>query len=966
VLTAVPIPWLGFQMPMDIIAIGAVTGIAYSLFGIGISLTYQSSRVINFAQGAMGAVPGLLVASLVVDHGWGYWPALIAALVVSVLTGALMEVGVIRPLRRAPRLVVLVATIAASQLLLIPEPFVVHLNHTKLGVTPYPLPIHARLNLGPIHLTAADTLILILGPLLLVGLVIFLRGTNVGMASRGIAENEEAASLAGVPVRRVSLVIWSFSGLLAGMSAILLGPTQPVLGQLFGAGGGGFASNSDLLLKGLGAAMIGGLVSVPRVFASGLAIGVIEALVRWNYPRAGGQVDLVLVVLIVGSLLLRRNLRALSRGGEESSWSLAGGVRTLPTRIRRLPTVRAAHVALIAVVLLVAFIVPQSASQPEDVLFSAIFVYVLVNMSLVVLTGWAGQISLGQFTFVGLGALVGGRMAQLGYPPFGALIIATTVGALAAFVVGLPALRMRGLFLAVTSLAFAVLVDAWMTQQSWLIHTTAFSNSTTLHRPRWLGVNFQNEHNFNHLMLLFVVIVAAMIYRLRSTGVYRKLIAVRDNESSAAALGVAPAATKLLAFVFSGALASFAGYWYGTLLIGFGGAGLTAPTLSLVMVTMVILGGSTSITGAVLGALYVRGIPYVVHSTSIQLLTSGGGLLLVIILFPGGLAAAAFRARDWLLTRVMRIDLSEEEEPAGEREMAAMRLEPRPRGQDESNEAPPLEAMDIVVRYGGLTALGGVSIRADHGEIVGLIGPNGAGKTTLFDVLTGLVSPDSGRVCLFGSDVTYLKPDQRAQMGLGRSFQQARLFDDLTLTETLKVALERSQPSELVPSVLGLWPSRAAERQKELRVADLLELCGLERYAEKKMFELSTGTKRIAELASVIALEAEVILLDEPTGGVAQREAEAFVPVLHRIRDHLDATLVVVAHDIPLIVDLIDRVYVLSSGEVIASGPPSILHTDPAVIAAYVGIAGSGSDEEVAAMNGDVIRQSSRQGVGSG
>lgn len=192
---------------------------------------------------------------------------------------------------------------------------------------------------------------------------------------------------------------------------------------------------------------------------------------------------------------------------------------------------------------------------------------------------------------------------------------------------------------------------------------------------------------------------------------------------------------------------------------------------------------------------------------------------------------------------------------------------------------------------------------------------------------------------LKGEDVTRLPSEKRAGLGLGRSFQQARLFGDLTVVESLALALERRERTELVPSLLALPPSQGAERRKTRRTLELIDLLGLGPYAERKTSELSTGTRRVAELGCTIAMGAEVVLLDEPTGGIAQREVEAFTPVLRQIRNHLDATVVIVAHDIPMIVDLVERMYVLASGQVIAEGPPTLLQDDPAVIAAYLGAA---------------------------
>ena len=931
----ITLPLVHFQLPLQIIVLGAITGTSYSLFGMGLSLTYQSTRVINFAQGAMGVIPALFVASQVVDHSMSYWLALPLALVLAAGTGVLMELVIVRRLRKAPRLVVLVATIAAAQLFLIPGLFMVNLNTTKLATRAFPVPFHGTWKVAGIDLTASNILILVAAPLIAVALSLFMRRTSVGMASRGMAENFEAAELAGVPTGQVSVAVWAIAGLLAGVAAILVGPTQPVLSTVFGSGGTGAISNdSSLLIRGLGAAMMGGLISLPQIFGAGVALGIAEALVEWNYPSSG-DVDIVIVVLIVGSLLLRRDLRQLARGGEESSWSLSGAVRPLASRLRRLPRVRAAHRGVVMLALGVALLIPYLVHPYQDVLYSSLALYVLICLSLVVLTGWSGQVSLGQAAFVGVGALVGGRMEQLGYPLLGTVIFVVAAGVIGALIIGLPALRLRGLFLAVTTLAFGVLVDGYLTQAPWLVSNVG-ATSLQIHRPDSHGINFNDEHTYYYLMLALAIVGMLLVHQLRKTGVVRKMRAVRDNETMAAALSVSPSGTKLTAFVLSGAMASVAGLFYGMLLYRFSQNQLTSPQLSLSLMTMVIIGGTTSITGAILGAVYIVGVPYFVTTSWIDLLASGGGLLLVIMLVPGGLASLAFRLRD----RVVRLLTGIDPESAVTEQAAAtgpMRLEPIPRRVPEPDEPPAIEVRNALVRFGGLTALDNVSLHADHGEIVGLIGPNGAGKTTLFDVLNGITSPTSGQVLLRGEDVTDLRPEDRAGLGLARSFQQARLFEDLTVSDVLKVALEREEPTEFIPSLLWLPPSRAAERRKELRSAELMELLGLSAYAERRAGELSTGTRRIVELGCIVAMGADVILLDEPTGGIAQREVEAFTPVLRRIRDHLDATLIVVAHDVPMVVGLANRLYVLASGQLIAEGPPELLIRDQAVITAYLG-----------------------------
>jgi ABC-type branched-subunit amino acid transport system ATPase component len=263
----------------------------------------------------------------------------------------------------------------------------------------------------------------------------------------------------------------------------------------------------------------------------------------------------------------------------------------------------------------------------------------------------------------------------------------------------------------------------------------------------------------------------------------------------------------------------------------------------------------------------------------------------------------------------------------------------------------PLRAEKVVVRFGGLAAVQDVSIEAHAGEIVGLLGPNGAGKTTLFDVLSGQIRPTSGRVFMDGVDVTGERPEQRARRGMGRTFQEARLYPEVSLLDTFKLALERGDPSNMVSSMLALPSSRSAERRKLRRAEEIVELLGLTPYAGRACSELSTGTRRFAELGCLLAMGSRLLLLDEPTAGIAQREVEAFAPVLKEIRDHLGATILVIDHDIPMMMSIVDRVYVMAAGELIAEGAPDVIRSDPKVVAAYLG-----TDERV-------IQRSGRRGA---
>jgi ABC-type branched-subunit amino acid transport system ATPase component len=363
---------------------------------------------------------------------------------------------------------------------------------------------------------------------------------------------------------------------------------------------------------------------------------------------------------------------------------------------------------------------------------------------------------------------------------------------------------------------------------------------------------------------------------------------------------------------------------------------------SLKVVAIAVIGGLGSVSGPILGALWVVGLPsFFPDNDLVPLLTSSIGLLVLLLYFPGGLLQVAYAARDGLLTRLDR-----RLGPAPPR--PARQLPTRVRG----DHAPlaegqlALEALDIRVRFGGVVAVDGVSIAVEPNEIVGLIGTNGAGKSTLMNAIGGFV-PSSGKVVVAGHDVTDGSPSARARRGLGRTFQSATLFPELTVREAVTVALEARGRTGLLSAALYLPRSVRGERAKRAEAGELVDFLGLGRYADSFISELSTGTRRIVELAGLLALDARVLCLDEPTAGVAQRETEAFGPLLLEIRRELGACMLVIEHDMPLIMGISDRVHCLELGRVIASGPPGEVRRDPAVIASYLG-----TDERAIARSG--------------
>jgi ABC-type branched-subunit amino acid transport system ATPase component/ABC-type branched-subunit amino acid transport system permease subunit len=557
------------------------------------------------------------------------------------------------------------------------------------------------------------------------------------------------------------------------------------------------------------------------------------------------------------------------------------------------------------------------------------------------LTGWAGQLSLGQFAFVGLGAILSAALVRgmtfdvfgahidLGTVPFeAAVLIAVVVSTLVAMIVGIPALRVRGLFLAVTTLAFAVMATNWLLGRHLLLGDETF---VSLELPDWL----RDRQTYYYVCLGALLVAAMVLGQIRRSGIGRSLVAVRDNELGASAFTVSPTRMKLMAFGVAGALAGLAGGLFAGYQVQFG-TNAFPPEESLRVVAIAVIGGLSSITGAVLGALWVIGLPALVGDTDeVRFFTSGAGLLILLLYFPRGLAQVFTNLRDLAFSALARRlpeapPVKTTQVPIPARVVAESDLEVLPA------DVPAIAAHGVTVRFGQRVVVDDVDLEVRQGEVVGLIGTNGAGKTTLMNAMGGFV-PSTGRIEILGQDATGRSAARRASLGLGRTFQSADLFADLTVLETVQVSLEARGRATLPATVLSLPNARKMERTKRAEADELIAFFGLGRYQDHFIDELSTGTRRIVELACLIGLEARVLCLDEPTAGVAQRETEAFAPLVLRIREELGASVLIVEHDMPFIMGISDRVYCLEAGRIIAEGVPHEVRNDQGVINSYLG-----------------------------
>lgn len=641
------------DVPLAVVVQGVVLGLNYGLLALGLVLIYRTSRVLNFAQGQLGVVAAVFLLKLTFDYGVWYWPALLFVLALAGGVGATSEL-LLRRLFNRPRVLVMVATIGLSQVLFVLTvlPFVAPKNL----FVPFPLPLTWRWEIGGYLLQPGEVTTLVVAPLVALGLAAFLAWSPWGLAMRATAENSDSARLSGVWVRRTSTVAWVIAGVLSAITAILNSPGKAsALTEALPPG---------LLLRALTAALIGAMTSLTIAFAAGIAIGVVQQLLAWNLAgssNSSATIELCLFVLLLVVLLVRvRSLRVGERTDERSSWQLGGESGRIDTKRLRAWVGRAGVGAALAIALLLPLVI----SPGRNFLLARVCIYGVIALSLTVLTGWAGQVSLGQFGLVAVGAILAARLADR-VNLLLLLPLAGVVTAVVAILVGLPALRIRGLYLAVSTLGFALFMQvAVLPTPCWTIPGTSTRvctglpdpASTLIRRPSVFGWDLATTSNrsfaYFSIGLLLVFVLVARTWRDR--GIARRLIAVRDNEVAAGAMGIPVVRTKLLAFALSGFMAGCAGVALALALERFQ-PGDFSPAESIVAVSMVVIGGLGSVEGAVLGALYLIGLPAALGSTpTIQFITSGFGLLAFLLYIPGGLASVARRIGDGVTAGIER------------------------------------------------------------------------------------------------------------------------------------------------------------------------------------------------------------------------------------------------------------------------------------------------------------------------
>jgi branched-chain amino acid transport system permease protein len=688
--------------PPAVSVLGAVTGAGLALQALGMVLVLKTTRVINFGQVQLGAVTGLLFYELVYhvqgvvwlkavcgtclpginsntdylqahpaqllqalqsngDGGWiaaNFWLSLLVSLALAPLISWALYMLVIRRFDNAPRLIVTVVTVAVAGLLVAlaswmfgwftptnngiapaqPAPFANFVPIANPAVTvAWRWPWDPRAVTVIFHL--ADFLSAIVAATVCVLLAVFFRYHRTGIAIRGVADNQRRAQTLGIPVASMASLSWAMAGALAGVAAIL--------GTIaHGVAGGAQAFDVFTLVELLAAVAVARFASLPIAVAASVGVGVIAQLMGWNFSNPA-PLYVALLVIVGGVLLLQRARQSRAEQEVAGGYLASREARPVPEELRHLSVVQNWKGALIGLISTAAVILPFALDTGRVSLLAVIFIYGLVSLSILVLTGWAGQISLGQWAIAAVGAYVTAILASHGV----FFLLAIALGGLAAAGVsvgiGIPALRLRGLYFAATSLAFSLAATALLLDPNLLGRFLP----SKLDRPDFLGFSLDNQSAFFFLCLAVLIGAVIMVKGVRRSRAGRVLIACRDNEQAAQSFGVSLLAARLQAFALAGFLAGVAGGLFAFQERAVQAVGFD-PLTSIFLFLNTVTGGLGSILGAVLGSLYYGVVSLFSSSPIVLILSSGIGVLLVLLLFPGGLASMWYSARDATLRRI--------------------------------------------------------------------------------------------------------------------------------------------------------------------------------------------------------------------------------------------------------------------------------------------------------------------------
>jgi ABC-type branched-subunit amino acid transport system ATPase component/branched-subunit amino acid ABC-type transport system permease component len=900
------------------IVIGISVGSVYGLAGTGLVLQYKTSGIFNFAYGALATVSVFVFYWLHVQNGWP-WPltAFVCVFVLGPVMGILLEL-LARRLATVDHTLQIASTVGL--VLWVVAMGSIWLSDVTDSFPPF-LPT-STVEIGGVNVQWQQIIVAVIALVSTIALYLFLRSTRLGTAMRGVVDDPELLSVTGESPVRVRRWAWIIGSSFAALSGLLIAPSLPVQALIL----------TLLVVQAFGAAAIGYFSNLPLTYVGGLLIGIAGALatkyvvdVPWLIGLPSGLPFIVLfVVLLVTPRSKLAPRRFLTPRTIRTSWHA-------PTRMRVL-----AGVAFVGVLCLV----PSWVGTNVTVYASALVLVILV-LSLGLLTRLSRQVSLCQYAFAAIGA---SSMAHFttdhGFPWLVALLLAGLVAVPVGAIIAIPAIRLSGVFLALATLGFGILLEQMIYTQDFMFGPT--SEGIKAARPSFDVGSFHagTDTGMYFVILAVVVIVAVSVAVLSATRLGKLLRAMGDSPLALETAGLNVNVTRVIIFCISAFIAAISGALTASLYTFAIGSNFPSfSSLTLVALVVVIVVGEPWY--AFIASAVIILVPLYVTWGNIGLyITAFFGLGAVLMpAFGDKIPGTPMPVRRFIDRLGGRRPAAAAPPPpaavapvvsiAAARPTPAVAVGPEDGG---------LEVQHLTVRYGGVVAVDNASLRAPCGAITGLIGPNGAGKTTTFNACSGLLNPTSGHVRLHDHDITNASPAVRARRGLGRTFQRVQLFESLDVRTNIELARECA--------VAGGNPARQIiPRRRDARVVrdatlEAIELTGIGSFVDSPVSSLSTGQRRLVELARVLTGPFDMILLDEPSSGLDHAETEHFGAILRHVVAVRGLGILLVEHDMSLVQQVCDRVYVLDFGRMLFEGTASEMLGSEVVRAAYLGSEG--------------------------
>lgn len=883
--------------------LGLGVGALYAFASQGLIIVFRGTGVLNFSLGATAIAGVYLQWELQYEHGLPFLLAAAFGVALSALLGALTHWVIMRPLqrKRASTLVQVLATLGV--LILIQAGVVIRYGSQAHQVDSW-LPTNRVTLWGDVGITVDRLILLAIGCVSAFLLWLLYRSSQFGLATEAVSESERSAAAVGISPNFVAVVNWALGSAVACVAGILVVPIITLQ----------VTSMTSLVLAAMAAALVGEFKRFPIATAAGFALGIGQALVGRFAQQDGLGPSLPFIVIIVMMVF---------RG------------RSLPLRdhfLQRLPTVGSGRISWDWTIFgcgAVIFVVLTKDTKWIDAITVTLGA-AIVLLSIVVLTGYTGQLSLAQYAMAGFGAYVAGRLVAVFDIPF---LLGLALGILAAVPLGvifaLPAVRTRGINLAIASLGLGTAIELMLFRNR---NYTGGVAGTQVGDPSLFGYDISSIRHperyaiFTLAMALAAVWVVANVRRGRSG---RRLIAVRTNERAAAALGIDVVKAKLFAFSLASAVAALGG-----ILLAFRLSSISYQSYnnftSIIYAGLSLVGGAGHLLGAFVGATMVTaGFNQEVMEATwsgvgeyIELI-SGIAILLTVLANPDGVAA------EWVKTfRHMKRTKKFGESYFIKLEDVSVAAE---EAHTERVPARTLAVSGLTVRYGAVTAVNDVSFTLTPGKVTGLIGPNGAGKTSLIDALTGFTK-STGTVKVDDLDISSANAPTRVRAGMARSFQSLELFEDTSVFENLSLAADPQDMRSYVRDLV--WPKIPKFQPEVVRAIRAFEL---DDDLHREVSDLSYGKRRLLAIARAVAMHPSVLLLDEPAAGLSSVESLELARVVRQLADDWGIAILVVEHDMNFVMGVCDDIVVLDFGRMIAHGSPDEVRNDPAVIAAYLG-----------------------------